>query len=91
MNWKTDECHEAYWRLLPTVDHVLPIARGGEDAEPNWVTASQLSNSAKSIGDLPLVPPGDGSWDGRTRWVVEAVRGFDLGGVSQTDRNYIRS
>ncbi len=28
-NWKMAECHIAYWELSATVDHVVPIARGG--------------------------------------------------------------
>lgn len=28
-NWKTSECHEAYWELSATIDHVVPVARGG--------------------------------------------------------------
>ena len=30
-NWKMGETHLAYWRLYPTVDHVVPVARGGPD------------------------------------------------------------
>lgn len=37
-HWKMTQCHRAYWELLPTVDHIVPIARGGEDAIENWVT-----------------------------------------------------
>src|SRR5688572_24805578 len=28
-NWKMSECHVAYWELSATVDHVIPVARGG--------------------------------------------------------------
>ena len=47
-HWKMTQCHRAYWELLPTVDHIVPIARGGEDAIENWVTTSMLNNSIKS-------------------------------------------
>ena len=47
-NWKMSECHFGYWQLLPTVDHIIPIARDGADEESNWVCTSQLRNSAKS-------------------------------------------
>lgn len=47
-NWKMSECHIAYWHLLPTVDHIVPVSRGGSDEESNWVCTSQLRNSAKS-------------------------------------------
>ncbi|HRS97913.1 MAG TPA: HNH endonuclease signature motif containing protein [Smithella sp.] len=47
-NWKTSDCHLAYWHLMPTIDHIIPISRGGPDEESNWVCTSQLRNSAKS-------------------------------------------
>ena len=30
-HWKMTECHIAYWHLLPTIDHVVPVSRGGTD------------------------------------------------------------
>ncbi|MFC1627530.1 HNH endonuclease [Gemmatimonadota bacterium] len=65
-----DETHIAYWELYPTVDHIHPIARGGDNDETNLVTTSQLRNSAKSnwsIDELgwTLHQPGDlTKWDG---------------------------
>lgn len=47
-HWKMSHCHNAYWELLPTVDHIIPIARGGSDSPENWVTTSMLNNSIKS-------------------------------------------
>src|SRR5215216_163655 len=78
-NWKMSECHIVYWELSPTVDHVVPVAKGGADDETNWVTTSMLRNSAKSNWTLEelgwtLLPPGDLSvWDGLTGWLVEYV------------------
>src|ERR1700761_3356984 len=37
-NWKMAETHSIYWELFPTIDHLIPIARGGKDIENNWVT-----------------------------------------------------
>ena len=54
-NWKVSETHLAFWELFPTVDHLVPVSRGGRDDESNWVTASMLSNQAKaqwSVDDL---------------------------------------
>ena len=34
-HWKMSQCHKAYWDLLPTIDHIVPIARGGADALEN--------------------------------------------------------
>ena len=69
-HWKASETHMAYWHYHPTVDHVVPIARGGTDAGSNLVTTSQLRNSAKAHWLLEelgwkLHPSGLlDSWDG---------------------------
>jgi hypothetical protein len=47
-NWKMSDTHMIYWDLFPTVDHLLPIARGGQDIESNWITTSMVRNAAKS-------------------------------------------
>lgn len=47
-NWKMSETHLVYWELFPTIDHLIPIARGGEDNEDNWVITSMICNSAKA-------------------------------------------
>ena len=69
-----------YWERFPTVDHVMPVARGGADSEENWVTTSMLRNSAKSNWTLEelgwTVRPIDPStgWDGLIRWFNEYLR-----------------
>ncbi len=74
------ETHMMYWELFPTVDHIVPVARGGADDATNWVTTSMLHNSAKSNWTLEelgwlLVPTGDfGHWDGMLRWFVEYLK-----------------
>ena len=47
-NWKMSETHMIYWDLCPTIDHLVPVARGGQDIEQNWITTSMVHNSAKS-------------------------------------------
>jgi len=37
LNWKMTETHMVYWELFPTVDHIIPVARGGTDDDTNWV------------------------------------------------------
>lgn len=80
-NWKMAECHIAYWELMPTVDHVIPVARGGLDDETNWVTTSMLRNSAKSNWTLDelgwqLVPAGNPrDWNGLIHVYIDL---FDL-------------
>jgi hypothetical protein len=73
-NWKMSDCHIAYWEMMPTYDHILPIARGGKDIPENIATTSQMMNSIKSnftldeIG-LKLLPKGSfGNWDGMIGW-----------------------
>ena len=75
-NWKMSACHIAYWKLLPTLDHVIPIARGGENSIDNIVCTSMLHNSVKSNFTLEeigwsLGPCGDFKiWDGMMYWYV---------------------
>ncbi len=79
-NWKTDVTHPAYWELGATVDHLIPVSRGGADDESNWVTTSMARNSAKMNWTLEelgwvLHPPGDfGEWDGLMHWFLEYTR-----------------
>ena len=76
-NWKTDVTHPAYWEIGATVDHLVPVTRGGADDESNWVTTSMAHNSAKMNWTLEelgwkLYPPGDmRSWDGLIQWFLE--------------------
>ena len=78
-NWKVTDTHSVYWQLYPTLDHVVPVTRGGLDDDTNWVTTSQLRNSAKAgwlLDELgwKLVPAGDlGAWDGLCSWFQEFV------------------
>jgi 5-methylcytosine-specific restriction endonuclease McrA len=75
-NWKTDLTHPSYWEVGATVDHIVPVTRGGADDESNWVTTSMARNSAKmnwSLTELgwTLHPPGDvKQWDGLVGWFL---------------------
>ena len=76
-NWKTDVTHPAYWELGATIDHLVPVTRGGADDESNWITTSMAHNYAKmnwtlDESGLQLYPPGDlNKWDGLLHWFVE--------------------
>ncbi|MFD7044571.1 HNH endonuclease [Rhodococcus jostii] len=76
-NWAMSQSHFAFWELFPTIDHLLPVARGGADDESNWMSTSMLRNSAKAhwtLGELgwKLSPPGDyRKWDGLAGWFIE--------------------
>ena len=78
-HWKMDECHNAYWELIPTVDHIHPIALGGADSEENYATTSMLHNSIKNNWTLEqlqwsLYPAGDYTdWDGLTGLFIKLV------------------
>ena len=69
-HWKTDECHMAYWDYQPTIDHIVPITRGGKNDSTNWVTTSMKGNLAKKNYTLDqlrwsLFPEGDiHQWEG---------------------------
>lgn len=79
-HWKMSETHMAYWELIPTLDHVYPIAKGGHDDEKNWVTTSMKNNSIKSnytIDEIhwKLYPKGDiAELDGLTKVLIELVK-----------------
>lgn len=76
-NWKMSESHPAFWELFPTIDHVVPVARGGLDDASNWVTTSMLRNSAKAhwtleeLGWRLHAPAPSEQWDGLTGWFLE--------------------
>lgn len=73
------EGHIVFWELFPTIDHLVPVARGGKDEESNWVCCSMLTNSIKSNWTLEqlqweLFPKGDlENWDGMFTWFIEQV------------------
>ena len=97
-NWKVSETHPAFWELFPTVDHVVPISRGGVDDRENWVTASMLSNRVKdqwTLEDLgwELHPAGNvKEWDGLSRWLIDyvAANPTALEKAPELHRRYIR-
>ena len=69
-NWKTEECHDAYWSHTASLDHVEPVSVGGKEAADNWVTTSAARNMVRSrfsLDSLGWAPgprqPSDG-WDG---------------------------
>jgi hypothetical protein len=79
-NWKMSDSHIVYWELFPTIDHVVPVARGGTDDDSNWVTTSMLRNAAKANWTLEelgwsLLPAGNvREWDGLMAWFVDYTR-----------------
>ena len=45
-NWSMSARHSMYWELCPTIDHVVSVARGGENSERNYVTISMVRKRA---------------------------------------------
>lgn len=82
-NWKTTESHLLYWHLSPTLDHLVPVARGGAEQPDNWVCTSMLRNAAKGLWTLEelgwtLHPPGDiTEWDGMLQWYLNYVQSHE--------------
>lgn len=82
-NWKMSECHIAYWELMPTIDHIHPIAQGGTNEDNNLVCTSMMRNSAKSNFtleqlDWELHPQGDlDEWDGLIKWFLSYVEKYE--------------
>ena len=78
-NWKMSETHMIYWDLCPTIDHLVPVARGGQDIEDNWITTSMIHNSAKSnwtIEEIGWELHNKGelkNWDGLVSYFLELI------------------
>jgi len=76
-NWKTTVAHPAFWELGATIDHVIPVTRGGDDDETNLVTTSMARNSAKlnyTIKELGWTLHERGNfdeWDGLLGWFLQ--------------------
>jgi hypothetical protein len=79
-NWRYDKTHPIFWRRMPTLDHVVPMARGGTNDDGNLVTTSMLSNAAKANWTLEelrwtLRPvSGDDGWDGLEGIFLDLMR-----------------
>jgi phage pi2 protein 07 len=79
LNWKMSDCHPAYWDLMPTIDHIVPITKGGDNMNDNLVSTSMIRNSAKANFSLEelgwmLYPPGKlEDWDGQFYWFIDLV------------------
>jgi 5-methylcytosine-specific restriction endonuclease McrA len=83
-NWRQSETHPAFWELYPTIDHIVPLARGGTDIEENVVTTSMLRNAAKAnwlleeLGWPTSTAPVRENWDGLLSWFMLAYDRFEV-------------
>jgi len=73
-NWKADSTHPAFISRGATLDHLVPIAGGGDPvSEANLVTSCWGCNRRKGDSLLEeigweLVSPTDPSWQGLSEW-----------------------
>lgn len=78
-NWRFNECHPAYWDLFPTIDHIVPVTRGGTNNIENLITTSMKRNSAKSNFTLEELnwklstPSISEEWDGKLNWFIKMI------------------
>jgi hypothetical protein len=85
-----DATHPAWWELFPTLDHVVPVARGGSGEPANIVTTSLAKNAEKGSWTLEelgwsLLPPGSiAEWDGLTEWMVD-----DAASTTEPQKAYV--
>lgn len=83
LHWKQSATHPAFYELSPTIDHIVPVARGGADDEGNVVTTSMLRNSAKAnwlLEELRWPPdraPIVSGWDGLLGWFSSMYSSHD--------------
>lgn len=81
-HWKMTDTHVAYMELIPTIDHIVPISKGGSDSRENWVTTSMNKNAKKSNWTLDeigwkLYPAGNiDDWDGLTKLFISLVEKY---------------
>ncbi len=47
-NWKFEDSHLIYWTHTSSLEHVVPLARGGADDTSNFVTTCYACNDARS-------------------------------------------
>lgn len=80
INWKMSDTHMVYWDLCPTIDHLIPVARGGPNNDLNWITTSQIRNSAKSnwtIDEIGWKLHDKGeltNWDGLVHYFLDLTK-----------------
>jgi len=78
-HWRAGLPHPIYWSLQPTLNHLVPLGRGGRDELDNQVTTSMMQNALKGQWTLEelgwkLQPAGSiADWDGLMGWFCEYV------------------
>lgn len=79
-NLKACSCHEMFWEMAATVNHIRPESLGGSTHRENLVTTSVLRHMIKAKWTLEQIgwelhKPGDMfAWDGLSRWFLQTYR-----------------
>jgi len=76
--WRMSKSHPAYWNITASIDHVFPVARGGDNDFNNLATTCYKCNSIKSSWSVEelgwtLQPPSCEKWDGLTSLFIEII------------------
>jgi len=74
--WAPAREHMIYLLYSTSLEHVVPLAQGGEDARSNWVTSCYGCNDLKGhlhMEDLEwtLADPASSDWDGLVRFLPQ--------------------
>lgn len=83
-NGKAGRCHDIFWDLMPSVDHITSIYHGGTNELENLVTTSMRRNLAKQNSTLEqlgwtLHPPGDlDEWSGLSKEFIQLCDQYRL-------------
>src|SRR6185437_11117253 len=79
---KNNERHAAFYTVTATIDHLVPHAKGGDNAPENLLTTCQPCNFGRSswlLEEVGLIdphtrPPVCDEWDGLTRILARAKK-----------------
>jgi 5-methylcytosine-specific restriction endonuclease McrA len=82
-NWRRDATHPLYPLITTSLDHLVPVRRGGTNEPTNLFTTCSRCNYQK--GDLLLeelgwqvLPPSTVRWDGLTGFFLRAMAAHPL-------------
>lgn len=76
-NWAEGKCHDSYWDLSATLDHLIPVANSGTDSLDNLITTSMSKNlqknsiSIEELGWSIYERNNLSNWDGLSNFFIE--------------------
>lgn len=61
--------HQVYWSHQPSIDHIVPVAQGGDNSPENLITTAAATNTGLGVGfaskvGLVLTDPIANDWNG---------------------------